>query len=129
MSEEVSATIKVGVSYIMLSCITVFVVISVIVASQNINKVVSVNSNNVSIMQQSTLVECSGKNMSGAACYRICSDYQDAIAVGHFKIVVNANEYYSINDLINKNLFNRIYYFDSSCVDGTMWHVTLRAIN
>lgn len=129
MSEDLSAMVRTGVTYIILSCVTIFVVVAVIIASQNISKVVAMNSENVVMMEQSTLVECSGKNMSGAACYRICSDYQGAIVPGKFKIIVDGSTYYNIEDLVEQKMFNRTYYFDSTCIDGSMWHITLRAIN
>ena len=87
------------------------------------------NSENVVMMEQSTLMECSGKNISGAACYSICSDYQGAISPGKFKILVDGNVYYNIEDLVTRKLFNRTYYFNSVCTDGTMWTITLEAID
>lgn len=129
MSEDLSAMVRTGVTYILLSCVTIFVVVIVIIASTNINMVVQFNSNNVVIMEQSTLVECSGKNLSGAACYRICSDYRGAIIPGKFKIIVGSDTYYNVEDLIEQKMFNRTYYFDSVCTDGSMWEITLKALN
>lgn len=129
MSEDLSAMVRTGVTYILLSCVTIFVVVGVILASQNLSRVVAMNSENVVMMEQSTLVECSGKHMSGAACYRICSDYQGAIVPGKFKILVDGNTYYNVEDLVTKKLFNRTYYFNSTCIDGAMWHITLEAID
>lgn len=129
MSEDLSATVRTGVTYIILACVTIFVIAAVIIASQNINMVIKMNSENVVQMEQSTLVECSGKNLSGAACYRICSDYQGAISPGKFKIIIGSNTYYSVEDLMSQDRLIRTYYFDSTCLDGSMWQITLRAIN
>lgn len=129
MSEDLSAMVRTGVTYILLACVTIFVVVGVIIASQNINMVINMNSSNVVIMEQSTLVECSGKNLSGAACYRIVSDFQGAIMPGEFRIVVGSDTYYNVSDLIEEDLWTHIYYFDSTCIDGSLWKITLRAID
>lgn len=129
MTEDLSAHVRLGVSYVLLSTCTIFVVTAVMVATSVLQNVMSTVNVSVSYIQQGTLESSAGKVISGAACYRICNDVYGAIDDFQINVKTGGNHtYYNIEDLMEKGLVGLQFYFNASSNDGATWKVHLDEI-
>lgn len=130
MTEDLSAQVRLGVSYVMLSTVTVFVVVAVIIGTSVLSSMLNTVTVNVSYIQQGPLESSSGKIMSGAGCYRLMKDVDGAVYDFEIKVTTGgAHTYYDVEDLMKNNLMKLNFYVNSWSDDGATWVVHLREVN
>lgn len=125
MSEDLSATVRLGVTYVMLSCTVIFIVVMVYLGTARLNELSGYMSAAVSTMEQTTLINISGQYISGAGAYRICKSSEGAFSKFQIKMK-NGNTYNSIDQLLEAEFLSAKYYVNSKQVgNGGMWEMIL----
>lgn len=129
MTEDLSAQVRLGVSYVILSTITVFVVSAVMVATISLQSMLNNVNVSVTYMEQGALEASAGRTISGAACYRICKDVYGAIDDFEIKVTTGGNHtYYDVEDLMKNDLVGLQFYFNAYSDDGATWTIKLQEV-
>lgn len=124
MNEDISATVRTAVTYVLLSCVTIFVVVMVTIGVQRMNDASNMVSSNIGVMEQTTLINISGLVVSGASAYRIYSTYSGA--VNDFTIKTkNGRTYSNMSQLMEQGFIGARFYVNSYQLDSGLWSVTL----
>ena len=124
MGDNLSAMVRTAVTYVLLGCVVIFVVVMVTIGSQRLNDTTGMVSANVGVMEQNTLINISGKMVSGASAYRIFTTHQGAVK--EFKIKMkNGRTYTAMSQLMSRDFLAKEFYCNSYQIDGGMWIVQL----
>lgn len=130
MSEDLSAQVRLGVSYVMLSTITVFVVTAIMVGTTVLSSMLNTVTVNVGYVQQGPLESSSGKIMSGAGCYRLMKDVEGAVYDFEIEVTTGgSHKYYDVEDLMKNDLMKLNFYVNSWSDDGATWVVHLKEVD
>lgn len=124
MHEDLTAMIRTSVTYVLLGCTTIFVVVMVTIGAQNMNTMTGVVSSNVGVMEQTTLQNISGLNVSGASAYRIFTTHEGAVHDFIIKMK-DGHTYSNISQLMSQDFISKEFYVNSYQLDGGMWSVSL----
>lgn len=124
MSQDLSETIRTGVTFVLLTSSLSFVLSIYTVSYAKLNEASTMVSANVGIMEQATLTNVSGSTITGAVAYRIFSEYGGAILTFEIK-EKSGRTYTDINRLMQSSNVAKNFYVNSYQDGSGFWIVKL----
>ena len=124
MSQDLSETIRTGVTFVLLTSSLSFVLSIYTVSYAKLNEASTMVSANVGIMEQATLTNASGSTITGAVAYRIFSEYGGAILTFEIK-EKSGHTYTDINRLMQGSNVAKNFYVNSYQDSSGFWIVKL----
>jgi len=123
MNEDLSAQVRMGVTYVLLASSVIWVLVSVIIMSQQFSNFQQRSSSAVGYMQQGTLQQANGKIMSAPAAYRILEEAEGATL--SLSITIDGHAYYDYMVLMEEKNAAREFYFTGLPDASGSWDITL----
>lgn len=124
MTEDLSAMFRTSISYVLLSCVMLFVVVMVNIGVQRLNEVSGQTGNAIGVMEQSTLTNAVGLTMSGVSAYRIYNTYSGAVSSFEIKMK-DGTTFSNMSQLMEPNMIAKKFYVNSVQIGSGMWRVVL----
>lgn len=124
MREDLAATIRTGVTFVLLVGSMTFVLSIMTVSYNNMSQASSMISANIGVMEQATLTNIVGTEVTGATAFRIFSEYSGAIKSLQIKDK-SGHTYTDINRLMQGSNVAKTFYVNSVQDASGYWNVIL----